>query len=479
MLDQTFSSQNFNYIFLKENRKGTFDKDYLAKEYLDKHEEFKQLINEKNSLRQRNNGLTQEELDQYKEQFDKVNKEKELIRTENFHLVSNEIHEKDFNFNIIHKPGDEIYIAQKSLAVFFAMKQLQHNISKTFKVLQSNRNYIVKQLYGLVGDGYPKVIIRTDIESFYESIPQDKLLQKIEGNNLLSSLSKKLIKKIFYEFESVKDTTIINPGKGIPRGVAISPLLAELYLKDLDREIQSIPDLIYYARYVDDIVAIFCPKTASTKRVYIKEIEERVTNSGLSLSTPKTEIIDVLDKGVFNKSFTYLGYKFELLQTANDFKTFIEISDAKLDRYNQRLKLAVENYNVSSKYNEPIARSMLIARIKFLTGNYHLNNTKRNIKTGLFYSNAMLLLNKGNFKSLKALDRLLMQNLQLLCPPVKIGIDKQNMVKFLNVRFSFSKSYNLRERAFYSFRLSSREVKYYRKKYGRIVSAFEVIKSVW
>ena len=51
MLDQSFSSDNFNKLFLKENRKGNFDKSHFTQGYLDKHQEFKNTVGEKISLK--------------------------------------------------------------------------------------------------------------------------------------------------------------------------------------------------------------------------------------------------------------------------------------------------------------------------------------------------------------------------------------------------------------------------------------------
>ena len=40
MLDQSFSSSNFNIIFLRENRKGNIKQRHLNQAYFDKHDEF-------------------------------------------------------------------------------------------------------------------------------------------------------------------------------------------------------------------------------------------------------------------------------------------------------------------------------------------------------------------------------------------------------------------------------------------------------
>ncbi|WP_313304984.1 hypothetical protein [Empedobacter sp.] len=180
-------------------------------------------------------------------------------------------------------------------------------------------------------------------------------------------------------------------------------------MRRIDEEIRSLPDLIYYTRYVDDIIAIFTPKTKSCKREYFEEMKKIVNSHDLEFNDnfggrkDKTNIIDLMLKPL-NKScyFDFLGYKIEI---NNNHQIQIELSKSKIEKYINRVKLSIKKYNSDSKTNEKIARKMLIDRMKFLTGNYNLNHNKRNIKAGIFYSNQMLSLNKNlKYKSLNTLD---------------------------------------------------------------------------
>lgn len=491
MLDQSFSSTNFNKLFLKENRKGNFDKSHFTKEYLDKHGEFKSTLGEKIKL-QKTRTLSEEELEDFSQRLDNINNEKEEIRLAIFEDFSDKINSQHtpFQFKIEYNPTKEVYTVEKDPASYYAVKQLQRNIYKTFKVIQADRNIIIKQIFNIVSDGFPKIIIKTDIQAFYESIPQDQLFNKIENNTLLSPFSKTLIKRLFYEFEDKKDSAKIPPGRGIPRGIGISAYLSELYMRDIDSEIRSLEDVIYYARYVDDIVLIICPKTESKKRNYLSELRNIISSkNNLSLkdgsdgAPSKTSLIDLPNRGNYITSFDYLRYCFNLKRTETDnksnFQVILEISDNKIKRYNKRLLKSVDDYNENAKYNEREARNILIARLKFLTGNFHLSNNKRNVKAGVYYSNQMLRLNTTTFKSLKTLDKRLSSVLSKLNPPPKIGIDKVKLKLFLMSKFSFQNGFNNKEKNFYSFSLKPREVKFYNKKFKRPTNKFEVIKSIW
>lgn len=500
MLDQSFSGSNFNLIFLAENRKGNIRERYLNQAYFDMHDKFNIILNEKIDLKNSRGDrtLSIQELDSFAERLEEINKAKEEIRNNLFseyaNIVNNE--KKPFCFDIKYDRQNEIYTTKKDGVHFFAIKQLQKNLSKTFKVIQADRNKIIKQTYNLISDGFPKVIIRTDIHKFYESIPQDKLFEKLENNTLLSPLSKKLLKRLFFEFERIKDKTIMAPNKGIPRGFGISAYLSELYMREIDNEIKSLPDVIYYARYVDDIIAILSPKTKSQIKDYqgvIKKIinaNELEINDNLDGRKDKTKKIELFYDKSQNKNFhelnslTFLGYLFNILHYPKGCGTFpktivkIELSEERQLRYKQRIMESISAYNYDSKYNEKIARKLLFDRFKFLTGNYHLNHSKKNISAGIYYTNKMLELT-GHEASLKKINEYLSVVLEDLSPPTKIGINITALKKFIKNKFCFEKGFIEKKKNFYSFKFSTKEQRYYNKKFKRGTNKFEVIKSIW
>jgi hypothetical protein len=479
---------------LKENRKGNFNKSHLSTEFFEKHREFKAVLIEKTSLKVSKGTLTKEELDSFSKRLEKINVEKEEIRMLSFEDIAKSISHDSFQFKIEYHPSKEVYTIENEAASYYAIKQLQRNIFKTFKVIQADRNLIIKQLFNILSDGFPKIVIKTDIKSFYESIPQDELFSKINDNNLLSPFSKKLIRNLFYEFETKKNTALIDPKKGVPRGIGLSAYLSELYMRDVDSEIKSLPDLIYYARYVDDIVIVFSPKTESTKGDYLKKIKKIITEKnklplkdGTDGEPTKTFELHLPCKGNYSVNIPFLGYSFNISRTEGlvhgvpkiDFKAILELSHNKIERYKNRLRLSVEAYNKDAPYNEKEARNLLFSRLKFLTGNFHLNNNKRNVKSGVYYSNQMLKLNTETYTSLKTLDKALSGAIKLITPPAKIGINKTNLILHIIKNYSFQKGFLKKEKHFFSFIFSPREAAFYISKFGRVTNKFEVIKSIW
>lgn len=497
MLDQSFSYYNFNKIFISENKKGTIDRGRINGEYLAKHEEFKAILVEKKWVKTEKGSLSKEEYIQFAEKLEKINIEKEEIRLNEFKILADEIANRSFQFNINYNVAKEIFtIDSNNASSFYAIKQLQYNIKKTFKVKQSSRNDIVRQIYYLLADGFPKIVIRTDISSFYESIPQTKLFEKIDNNILLSPQSKKLIRKVFYEFENKKDTSKIPLGTGIPRGIGISAYLSELFMRDIDNEIKNIQDLTYYARYVDDIIMVFTPKTVSSKGDYLSKVRKIITENQLELNEGqngkeiKTFTFELFDNSPFDKSLTFLGYKFLLknIESTDKYgkKSYayslqIELSDNKVKKYKERLIKAVETYNTTASRNEKAARKILFDRLKFLTGNFHLLHSKKSIKSGIYYSNALLLLNKSKecIQSLKNLNHEMRLAIRQIIVPPNIGINRGKMILHLINNFNFEKGFFNKEKYFYSFNFSTKERNYYNLKYGRNISKFEIIKLIW
>jgi len=94
------------------------------------------------------------------------------------------------------------------------------------------------------------------------------LLKLIENNSLLSPKSVSLIKNLLYNYNLLTNQLGVKETfrKGIPRGVGVSPFLAELYMRKIDEEIRNIESVTFYGRYVDDII-IFLHQNPNTLRI--------------------------------------------------------------------------------------------------------------------------------------------------------------------------------------------------------------------
>lgn len=289
----------------------------------------------------------------------------------------------------------------------------------------------------MLKDGFPKVILRTDISKFYESIPHNQLINKIDENSLLSFPSKKVIKQILNQYWNILVADGIKNANderiGLPRGIGISAFLSELYLKDLDSLLKSMPNVTYYARYVDDIIIIFTPenrKDTSHIMTHKSEVKKIIEKFSLQINNRKTQIIDLKNGIKQNYNITYLGYKFTL---SNQKPLIIKMSDKKYNRYKSKIKISFKEFRSDIiKYtpNTSKANNKLVQRIKILTSNFRLFSRKDNVLIGIYFSNEFLT---KELEDLVKLDKFLRSEIKSVSAiSSKISKNKLDTLSFTN-----------------------------------------------
>ncbi len=385
MLDQSFSAENFRKILDYENRKGV----YLEGEYFEDIENITEEIKRCNTeIRDKKNKVSAEEFEIFRKE---INEKKEKLKDKKEEQLNIELQKisdivVNNQFRVKLTKDDDItdkpvYKIENKPEYFFALKQIQYNFRKLYKVKQSNRFAIVSQIKRLLEDNFPKYVIRTDIQEFYESIPHNILLQKISEENLLTFYSKKILFQILSEYKRLSGSD-----KGLPRGVGVSAYLAELYMRDIDKQIKLLPTVSYYARYVDDIIIVFTPISTKDSRDYLVDIDKIIeTKYSLIRNKAKTKTFDLVDTPM-PCNLEYLGYQ---IQFGNG-SIRLKLTTNKIARYKKRIDIVLDCYLNFAKVNEKKARKILVKRLKFLTGNTRLLNNKKNILVGVFYSNNLL-----------------------------------------------------------------------------------------
>lgn len=379
MLDQSFSIKNFRDIFDIENRKGNYlegkffpEVEKVTNKIQKCRKKYRQYVKEGNEKQKQEVTINLEEL--------KLQKERLLIEV--LSEVSNTVTSGEFSFDLnrVDIGNDKsLFVANETAPTFFSLKQLQYNIHRLYKVKQENRHKIICQLRELLSDKFPKQIFRTDISSFYESIPWEKLWRRLRDDSLLTPASKKIIWKILSEYSQLTMKNV-----GLPRGIGISAYLAELYMRDIDSAIREYPGVVYYARYVDDFFIIYCPPPNSGISDFQIPFRNELHKLGLKINKNKTKTILVGSKDP--DPIEYLGYKFEIKSD----KVILKMSDNKIKKYKKRLDLAFMAHEKQSLRSIKKARALLERRVRFLTGNTRLVNNKKNIVTGIFFSNPLL-----------------------------------------------------------------------------------------
>ena len=429
MLDQSFSARNFEIIYGIESRKGTIDLESMPPYYQDAVKSIKEARRSECELRARMKSAsscpeekerTRLELAEIKESLSELKRTKSRLLQKYLEGLSQEVNASGFHFQLKcldPKAAKAVFtLGAKSHAAFFAMKQLQYNLRNTFKVCPANRRHILVNVKIFLNSKIPVYIIRTDIDSFFESIPQNKLKDLVLQESLLSPKSRSFVKGILNEYEQIKskDASLASlpKGCGVPRGVGISSYLSEIYLRGLDRELSNRREVLYYARYVDDIFIILSGLDShKTLEDYYKKITELCDREfGLKLKQPdasdKCQLEDFYSKDRVNCYFNYLGYR---LRLSKEGKKGLEcnffMKKEKLTRIKDKINKAISHFNSLSKYDVKQAYKDLVDSLKYLTGNISLNRGKSGVKVGLYYSND--LLSEDGVNSLAGLTKFL------------------------------------------------------------------------
>ncbi len=293
--------------------------------------------------------------------------------------LSTEIRSTSFRLSLTAHPGPKnktVYQIAENAKAFFINKMLQRNINRLYKVKQSDRARIVSGVRDAISNSFPLEIVRTDIDTFYESVNRSVISQKLDEDHLLSLSSKRYIRQILEEYGRLSGRL-----QGIPRGVGVSAYLAELYLRPVDAGIRAIPGLIFYGRYVDDIIAIFAPPPTGRPASYLTEVAKVIQGHGLLTNLEKTRHFDAPGSPA---RFEYLGYRF----VRENGSCKITPSASKVWKYRNRINLSFRAYDKNVHNNPRVAHRELVSRVKFLTGNTRLSNSKSHAVTGIYYNNA-------------------------------------------------------------------------------------------
>lgn len=149
-----------------------------------------------------------------------------------------------------------------------------------------NRNceMAVREMVVFLNEGY-EWIVDVDLEKFFDNVPQDKLMSlvhKIINDGDTESLIGKYLKAGVMVQGRYEKTD-----RGTPQGGNLSPLLSNIMLNELDKELGKRG--LHYVRYADDCI-IAVRSEASAKRVMYSITEWIERKLGLKVNAEKTHI---------------------------------------------------------------------------------------------------------------------------------------------------------------------------------------------
>jgi len=145
-------------------------------------------------------------------------------------------------------------------------------------------------------------VVDADIKGYFDSIPHHKLMEKVaikisDGRvlKLIESYLKAGVFEVCKGWEATEE--------GTPQGGVVSPLLANIYLDDLDWKISEAG--LQMIRYADDFVIL--SRTEQEAQRALALVSDWMERAQLQLHPQKTKIVDATQKG----GFEFLGYHFE------------------------------------------------------------------------------------------------------------------------------------------------------------------------
>ena len=180
-------------------------------------------------------------------------------------------------------------------------------------------------------------IVDIDLEKFFDTVNHDKLMtiigRTIKDGDVISIVRKYLVSGIMIDDE-YEDSIV-----GTPQGGNLSPLLANIMLNELDKEMEKRG--LNFVRYADDCI-IMVGSEMSAKRVMrniSRFIEEKL---GLKVNMTKSKV----DKP---QRLKYLGFGFYFDSRAHQFKAKPHVKS--VAKFKKRMKeLTCRSWGVSNSY---------------------------------------------------------------------------------------------------------------------------------
>lgn len=128
-------------------------------------------------------------------------------------------------------------------------------------------NCVVRELKQKIDSQKYQFYYRTDIKSFYDEINRSKLLNiislRVLNTRIVKILNDSIENVTIPPNESKRNRESYRTAKGIPQGLPISNILAQIYLEEIDN--YFFKRKICYFRFVDDIIILTENKTGFYK----------------------------------------------------------------------------------------------------------------------------------------------------------------------------------------------------------------------
>lgn len=186
--------------------------------------------------------------------------------------------------------------------VLLIIKEILHSLFNESVNRKLPNNYIKDIKRYTSNNKGEKFYLKLDLEKFYDTINHEILLNKLTEQKVPTAIIL-LIKKAITNITVPQNTKRNNYSNfkceiGVPQGLSISNILAQIYLIEFDKVIQK--RKYFYQRYVDDILLINSSEISDFR---VKNFIDELKKIKLSINETKTE-----QNSLNKKPFTFLSY---------------------------------------------------------------------------------------------------------------------------------------------------------------------------
>lgn len=251
-------------------------------------------------------------------------------------------------------------------------------LSQRFRIAAPNRDRVVQAVIEGMCEGAPFHVIRRDIRSFYENIPIEDLRHRL----LFDTALPKQLRRHLDAYFSIRTAA----SKGLPRGIGLTTILAELAMHEFDQSVRAIPGVYRYFRYSDDIL-VFCTGD-------LEQVEKQIRASlptDMAFNQAKCSSASFDPKNTKpTEWFDYLGYRFKaataLPKKGRPRVCDVSIAPIKINKLKTRIVLSLRGYD-GNKHN------MLLYRMRYLSGNYRVRRLPGYFDTGRRFTRSGIYFN--------------------------------------------------------------------------------------
>ncbi|WP_159451320.1 antiviral reverse transcriptase Drt3a [Demequina sp. NBRC 110054] len=275
--------------------------------------------------------------------------------------------------------GKRTYRVAVDNRTYFAAKQVEASLGQLRYEGMPDRHAIARQLREALDGPLPRCVARLDIESYFESIPHARLVRSLRETRRVPSSVVTLVSGLLREFAA-----ITGQARGVPRGVGMSSLLAEFYVRELNVRMRSHDGVLYFARYVDDMIVITGDEVSLTDAE--RQVRRLVEALGLRLNPAKTERrLSISKPWELSQSITFLGYEFR----KDGGNSAVRMPRTVVNRYQERIEDAFHAWDRASPRTSG-HDGLLLDRVRFLSGNLRLSGGRARAVTGAYFNQPAL-----------------------------------------------------------------------------------------